>query len=266
MRSTGRGHRDPGHRTPGRGKIENRAHAVSGQGIAGNTPGTRSRRNTVELVSDPDAHLIRACQEPAGEGFEEAFEALFLRYRDRVYSIAYRVTGSSTDALDVVQESFSLLMRKFGSFRFDSLFSTWLFRIVVNCSIDHRRRERSRARFTADGFHDPDRLELQDPEAGPAAAAENHELERHVHASIQQLSAKLRAIMVLRYLEGMSYDELAATLQISMGTVKSRLARAHIALERIMRGTMARFGDRFGRSEQEPMDESEAGGARGGVA
>ena len=82
--------------------------------------------------------------QPESEGFERAFEELFRKYRDRVYAIAFRIIGSSVDAMDVVQDSFSLVFRKLQGFRGGSLFSTWLFRIVVNCSIDHRRRSQQR--------------------------------------------------------------------------------------------------------------------------
>lgn len=186
----------------------------------------------MELLRDPDAALVAACRRPESDGFEEAFEALYLKYRDRVYSIAYRVTGSAADAMDVVQESFSLLFRKLDGFRADSLFSTWLFRLVVNCSIDHRRRERSHLRAIEDA---EERDEPTDPAAGPEVHAETRELGDQVQQAIQMLSPKLRAILALRYLEEMSYDDLAVTLGISLGTVKSRLARAHLALERVLR-------------------------------
>lgn len=169
---------------------------------------------------------------PDRDGFEEAFEALYLKYRDRVYSIAYRVTGSATDAMDVVQESFSLLFRKLESFRSDSLFSTWLFRLVVNCSIDHRRRDRGRLKSIEESTGEQEPI---DPASGPEGRAETRELGDQVQAAIQMLSPKLRAILALRYLEEMSYEGLAVTLGISLGTVKSRLARAHLALERVFR-------------------------------
>ena len=94
----------------------------------------------MELLKDPDSELVAACRDPNSEGFESAFEQLYLRYRDRVYSIAFRITCNAVDAMDVVQDSFGLVFRKLESFRSNSLFSTWLFRIVVNCSIDLRRR------------------------------------------------------------------------------------------------------------------------------
>jgi RNA polymerase sigma-70 factor (ECF subfamily) len=198
----------------------------------------------VDADRDPDLLVVQACQDPDSEQFEAAFEALFGRYRDRVYSIAYRITGSSTDAMDVVQESFSLVFRKIGSFRFDSLFSTWLFRIVVNCSIDHRRTLRSRSLRQSSSI---DRLDgnaepATAQDTGPADCAAAGELGDHVQRAIGRLSPKLRAILVLRYLEGLSYEELSHTLEVSLGTVKSRLARAHIAIERLLRGTLGAYG------------------------
>lgn len=171
--------------------------------------------------------------QPDSEGFERAFEALFTKYRDRVYAIAFRIIGSSVDAMDVVQDSFSLVFRKLQGFRGGSLFSTWLFRIVVNCSIDHRRRSHHRqmpAHLQAD---EPE--EIADGAPSPGDCAESRELGSQVQEAIAMLSPKLRVILALRYLEDMSYEDLAATLGLSLGTVKSRLARAHLALENIVR-------------------------------
>ncbi|MGE3173371.1 MAG: RNA polymerase sigma factor [Planctomycetota bacterium] len=194
----------------------------------------------MELLRDPDADLIAACRDPNHEAFEAAFEQIYHRYRDRVYAIAYRITCNAVDALDVVQESFGLVFRKLDSFRSGSLFSTWLFRLVVNCSIDQRRRERARS-------WQSDQLDLAadaaDPDVGPAVQAQASEFGGQVRSAIESLSPKLRAVLALRYLEDMSYEQLAATLHVSLGTVKSRLARAHLALERVVR-------DRFPHLEQ----------------
>lgn len=187
----------------------------------------------MELLRDPDAALVAACRNPNHDGFEAAFEQLYHRYRDRVYAIAYRVTGNTVDAMDIVQESFGLVFRKLESFRAGSLFSTWLFRLVVNCSIDHRRRERSRA--WQSGQIEQVAESVVDPATSPDAAAEANEFGGQIQAAIGQLSPKLRAVLALRYLEDMSYDELSVTLSLSLGTVKSRLARAHLALERVVR-------------------------------
>lgn len=187
----------------------------------------------MELVRDPDADLVATCRQPDSDGFERAFEELFAKYRDRAYAIAFRVTGQSVDAMDVVQESFALVFRKLHSFRGGSLFSTWLFRIVVNCSIDLRRR--STGRRHADLTDADIGAELVDDGANPREHAVRRELGDQVQEAISMLSPKLRVVLALRYLEDMSYDELAATLGLSLGTVKSRLARAHLALENLVR-------------------------------
>ena len=211
----------------------------------------------MELPRDPDAMLIQACQRPEDEGFEPAFEALYNKYRDRIYSIAYRITGRAVDAMDVVQDCFSLVFRRIETFRYDALFSTWLFRIVVNCSIDHVRRQKSwTGEHAGSNLANLDDVHTEPIDGGsrPDERAEANELGNHVQASIQRLSPKLRAILVLRYLEAMSYEQLTETLSLSMGTVKSRLARAHIAMERILRGKLDSFG--FQPSGEEAVDES----------
>lgn len=186
----------------------------------------------MELLRDPDAELIEACRHPGSDRFEAAFEELFARYRERVYAIAFRVLGNAGDALDVVQESFALVFRKLSTFRGGSLFSTWLFRIVVNSSIDQRRKLASRDPSRVESSEDVD---VADHQPGPVDRAESKELSSQVQSAIDALSPKLRAILALRYLEDMSYEDLAATLGLSLGTVKSRLARAHLALEQVVR-------------------------------
>ena len=187
----------------------------------------------MELLRDPDAELVAACRQPDSEGFDRAFEELFAKYRDRAYAIAYRITGQSVDALDVVQESFALVFRKLESFRGGAMFSTWLFRIVVNCSIDLRRRNQQRkVTPLSDASSD---TSFADDSGNPRDRASSREIGDQVQQAISMLSPKLRVILALRYLEEMSYDELAATLGLSLGTVKSRLARAHLSLEHLVR-------------------------------
>jgi RNA polymerase sigma-70 factor (ECF subfamily) len=208
----------------------------------------------VELLRDPDADLVAACRDPGAEGFEAAFEQLFARYRERVYAIAFRVVGNAVDAMDVVQESFALLFRKLHAFRGGSLFSTWLFRIVVNCSIDHRRKRDGSGRIHPMSLDAGDGVEPVDEAESPEQHAESVELGGQVQEAIALLSPKLRAILALRYLEDMSYDQLAATLGLSLGTVKSRLARAHLALEHVVRS-------RFPHLHHGLADRPAAGGA-----
>jgi len=189
------------------------------------------------MSEDPDRDLVLRCQTVGSEGFEAAFKELYRGYKDRVYSLAYRITGNQNDALDAAQEAFVLVYQRIHTFAFESKFSSWLYRLVVNASIDHLRRQKSRRSHTEIPLdhESPDSLGLEDESLpGPREAAERHELGDQVHTAIQRLSPKLRAITVLRYQNHLSYEELAETLQISLGTVKSRLARAHVALATIL--------------------------------
>lgn len=190
------------------------------------------------MIVDPDKDLVLACQADKPQGLQGTFRDLYEEYKDRVYNTCYRITGNPADALDASQETFGILFRKIDSFRFESRFSSWVYRIAVNASIDLKRRSSQRRAISLEKTLDTEgrdglRTEIEDERMElPAAAASRHELEAEVQRAISRLSPKMRVITVLRYLEALSYDQIAQTLQISIGTVKSRLARAHQALDR----------------------------------
>ena len=190
------------------------------------------------MRNDPDRTLVESCQASAPNGLQGSFRALYEQYKDRVYNVCYRITGNATDALDASQETFGIAFRKIGEFRFESKFSSWVYRIAVNASIDIKRRSGARWLASLDGSREAEgleipRLDLRDERTElPSAAASRHELEEEIQQAISRLSPKMRAITVLRYVENLSYDEIAETLHISIGTVKSRLSRAHQALDR----------------------------------
>ncbi len=190
------------------------------------------------MNADPDADLVLACQSSSLEGLDGPFRRLYDRFKDRVYNVCYRITGNATDALDASQETFGILHRKVRDFRFESRFSSWVYRIAVNASIDLKRRSSSRKFASLDaiqeaGSSERGRLEIADEGVEmPAASAGRRELEAEIQRAIDRLSPKLRGITVLRYTESLSYEEISEVLQISLGTVKSRLARAHEALDR----------------------------------
>src|SRR5262245_13014470 len=94
--------------------------------------------------ADPDRELVEACQASRPTGLDGAFRQLYEQFKDRVYNVCYRITGSTTDALDASQETFGIMFRKIGEFRFESKFSSWVYRIAVNASIDLKRRTSSR--------------------------------------------------------------------------------------------------------------------------
>lgn len=189
------------------------------------------------MKSDPDRELVEACQATTPTGLEGAFRRLYDQYKDRVYNVCFRITGNATDALDASQETFGIMFRKIPEFRFESKFSSWVYRIAVNASIDHKRRAASRWLPTLEVQNEHTRpaarADLSDERTeAPLTAATRHELEAEIQSAISRLSPKMRAIVVLRYVENLSYEEIAEALQISLGTVKSRLSRAHEALDR----------------------------------
>jgi RNA polymerase sigma-70 factor (ECF subfamily) len=187
---------------------------------------------------DPETRLVHACQRAEARGLEGEFRALYDRYKDRVYNVCLRITGNPSDALDASQETFGIVFRRIGEFRFESRFSSWVYRIAVNASIDIRRRNRGRPTSSldqpAEGRGLPSaRFDPTDPSVEvPSSAVSRRELEQEIQRAVGRLSPKLQAIVVLRYNSNLSYEEIAETLRISLGTVKSRLARAHEALDR----------------------------------
>ena len=190
------------------------------------------------MVPDPDAELVRILATGDIDAKRGALAQLYDGHSRRVYNIALRVVGSPDLAEDVVQEVFTRLPRQVRAFRGDASFKSWIYRITVNRAIDRRRRERRRPAMRLDAVPVepetgglPGRAERARPEAGLRAG----EREEQIQAALLRLSPKLRAIAVLRYVEGLSYEQLAQVLSCSLGTVKSRLNRAHTALQRELR-------------------------------
>ena len=189
------------------------------------------------MNADPDTELVLACQRNAPSGLAGPFRDLYERFKDRVYNVCYRITGSPSDALDASQETFGIVFRRLGEFRFQSRFSSWVYRIAVNSSIDMKRRARTRRIASLEAVQETgpegSRFDIRDDRVEmPIASASRKELEAEVQRALDRLSPKLRAIIVLRYIQSLSYEEIAETLKISLGTVKSRLSRAHEALDR----------------------------------
>ncbi len=169
--------------------------------------------------------LIAACQ----RGDRDAFRLLFETYGDRVYSTSlYYFKGEEAAAHDVTQQVFLKLMGKIGQFRGGSEFTTWLYRLVVNQCMDEQRRRR---RFIP--FGDEFKMSTR---ASEKSSQEEHyarvEIAENVKAAIGELKPKLRLPILLKYVEGMSYEEMAEVLNCSKGTVASRLNRGHKILAR----------------------------------
>ena len=181
------------------------------------------------MHSDPDAELVLLCQRTRATALEGDYRRLYDRYKDRVYNVCYRITGNASDALDASQETFGILFRRLVEFRFESRFSSWVYRVAVNASIDVRRRQRSRRLASLEALQDSSedgaKFELADPSIEmPIASATRHELEAEIQRAISRISPKFRTVIVLRYIENLSYEEISETLRISLGTVKTHLS------------------------------------------
>lgn len=170
-------------------------------------------------------------------GDEEAFGILVERYQDRIFSAVRNYVSNPDDAIDISQEAFVKAYTKLKSFDAGSAFYTWLYRIAINSAIDFLRRRKSRPadslddeRFTEIGFEPAS----HDPRTDPLGVATLHEQTRTLRSAIARLSDKLRTVLVLHDIEGLSQEEVAKILEVPVGTVKSRVSRARAELKTLL--------------------------------
>lgn len=180
-----------------------------------------------------DHRLVSALQ--AGE--ERAYEQLIERFQNPVYNLAYRLLNDQADASDVAQEVFLKVFRNVGNFRGDSSLRTWVYRIAVNESHNRRRwlfRHRRGETGIDETFEDSDGRErpLMDSGETPFDFTVNREAKILLEEALADINPVFRAALVLREIEDMSYDEIADILEVSIGTVKSRIVRGREALRR----------------------------------
>lgn len=181
-------------------------------------------------VSSPGSSVGSSVVTRAQEGDEAAFQELFEAHKDKVYSVALRYAGDTNTAADIAQETFLKLLSRIGQFRGDASFESWLYRAVVNACMDHHRRRRKLMPLVMEVF---DRFRA--PERGALDSMLGQERARQVQEAVAKLPVEQRMAIVLRYTEGLSYEEIAEALECSPGTVASRLNRAHKNLERRLR-------------------------------
>jgi RNA polymerase sigma-70 factor (ECF subfamily) len=173
--------------------------------------------------SETEADIIEACR----KGDREAFQKLFETYKDKVYSIALHFSRDESSARDITQQVFLKLFTTIGQFRHDAEFTTWLYRIVSNACTDERRKTR---RFIP--FGDEGEVKGMATRGRQEDNYIRREMADSVRGAIGELSPKLRMPILLKYVEGLSYEEIAEALGLSKGTVASRLNRGHKALAR----------------------------------
>lgn len=174
-------------------------------------------------------------------GDTDAFGQLVDRYQQKVYNIAFRMTNSHEDALDLAQESFLRIYRAIASYKGESAFSTWVFRIASNVCLDEMRKKKRQPRIALStdslvaGEEGDYAIEFA---SGEASNPEQHllqgEMRREITQALNTLSEEHRVVLVLRDIEGYSYEEIADMLGVNIGTIKSRLNRARLALREVL--------------------------------
>lgn len=187
-----------------------------------------------------DELLIRRAQ----RGDADAFEQLLLEHQKNVYNLCYRMAGNPDDAMDLSQETFLRAWRCLDQYQFASAFSTWLYRLCSNICIDFLRRRR-RQQTVPLTFEDADGEEqtyaVPDVQPLPEEQVELKLTRETLAAAMAQLLPEHRAVLQLRVVNEMSYEQIADVLDIQIGTVKSRLSRARNQLKRILeRGNLSR--------------------------
>jgi len=182
-------------------------------------------------VSGDDNRLITECL----QGRSAAFGELVGRHQDRLFNTVYRMLDNAEDAQDVVQEAFLSAYQSLDSFKGDSLFFTWLYRIAINSAISLKRKHRVAISINAG----PDGGPVMDPvdvsEYGqPGHALEKAEEERRIQGALNRLSPEHRAVLIMKDMEGQKYEAMAEVLRVPIGTIRSRLHRARVELRELL--------------------------------
>lgn len=196
-----------------------------------------------------EAELVERAQ----RGDSSAFEALVRLHQQAVFAVALRMLGDRGEAEEIAQEAFVRAYRFLGTFRREARLSTWLISITMNLCRNRRRWWARRRRFIVASLDEPrERLQLgerelseetvgegvADPSPSPAMAAEQREQQRFVISALQQLDEAHRSVIILRDLQGYSYEEIAEIVRCQVGTVKSRLSRARLHLRSLLDGKL----------------------------
>ena len=209
--------------------------------------------------------LAEAAEAPASLSFQDqqtlaqlrrgnwsAMEQLVTRYQDRLYVTILRMVNHADDAADLVQETFVRAMQGVGRFEGKSTLYTWLFRIALNLAISHRRTNQYRTAVSLDAGREEDdssvnrqaaglqRQLSQDTEDDPALSVERRMEYERLQEALARLDPDFKAVIVLRDVEECDYDQIAAILEVPVGTIKSRLFRARSALRDLLKGPVKR--------------------------
>jgi RNA polymerase sigma-70 factor (ECF subfamily) len=186
--------------------------------------------------------LIQRCK----DGEMGSFDELVAHFEKRVFNFAYQITGTYDDAWDVAQEAFVRVFNSIGTFRGDANFSTWVYRIITNVFLDERKKAKRHRQTSLDEYIELEEnsvtRQIVDEKPTPDVVAEQKEKNRALHDAINSLPDYQRVIVTLFHLHNRSYEEIAEILQLPIGTVKSRLNRARLALGEKLKANPELFG------------------------
>lgn len=181
-----------------------------------------------------DQQLVERVQ----KGDKRAFDVLVLKYQHKIISLVSRYVSDSSESLDVAQEAFIKAYRALAKFRGDSAFYTWLYRIAINTAKNHLVAQSRRPPQSDVDAQDAEQFQVDTrlkDRGSPEHELLREEIERTIHAAIADLPEDLRVAITLREMEGMSYEEIATTMECPIGTVRSRIFRAREAIDTRLR-------------------------------
>lgn len=173
--------------------------------------------------------------EKARQGDQEAFGELVRLYEKKVYALTLRMCKNPDDAAEAAQEAFLAAWQGLKFFRGEASFSTWLYRLASNACVDLLRKEQRHRAVSGPSLNDEDTyMDIADDAATPQELAERSELREQIEEGLQSLTPEHREVLILRELHQLSYDEIAQTLDLDTGTVKSRISRGRKALRNFL--------------------------------
>ena len=168
-------------------------------------------------------------------GDQSAFEELVLKYQDRIYNLCRHMLGNTHEAEDAAQDTFLKAYQKLKDFKPEASLYTWLYRIAVNTCLDYKKRPFFESLFRKSDEDEEYILEPLSDEPSPEKLYESKQLGLALRKSLGKLSPKLKTVIILKEIEGLSYEEIVDILEISIGTVKSRISRAREELKEMMK-------------------------------
>jgi RNA polymerase sigma-70 factor (ECF subfamily) len=198
---------------------------------------------TVSLHIEPERESLSGSEDHAllaslRSGADDAYETLICRFQQPVYNLVYRLMNDPADAADVTQEVFLKIFRKICSFKGNSSLKTWIYRVAVNEAYNHRRwfsrHHRHEIGLTREEDSRVYESTFADRGRSPFDVTLDHETRALIEDALARLNPNFRAVVVLRDIEDLSYEEIAVVLDISLGTVKSRILRGREALRKLL--------------------------------